>query len=189
MRFRLINISLLLLFILSINLFSGEKDVRYLSAYINNTDNTRIILTNNLVFEADYNVTTISMTPVIIILDKYKNEGYLYLKKKRTNVTLMRKATKDLYVPAVGEKLTMYNVGELTKINNIEVEKGKISLANGDVWFSKSNGEKDKLKNWSENEEVIITKNGNSTRLTNVVTADFIAIKQNANLVSEKSIE
>ena len=187
MKSRLIQISLLLLIILSAEIFAGENQTRYLNGYINNVDDNLISLTNNLVLRADRHITSVSMTPVTIILSKDRNEGYLYLRNEKVNVTLMQRTSGGMWAPAMNDALTSYNVGDLYNIDNINLKNGVVILSNGDAWKTKLDEDKEELEKWSPNTEVLVINNGNTIKIKNVITSESINVIKKTDLASDKS--
>lgn len=183
---------LLLLIFASSNLHASENNIRYLAGFIKDVDNHLITFTNNLVWRVDRNVTAVSMQPVVIILDDDRNEGYLYIKNEKVSVTLMQKSNtmgNDLYMPALYDGLSVYNTGQLKDITSINIAKQSITLDAEEVYYLKSDEDKETLSKWNENIDVIVTKNGNSTRITNVVTADYISVTNKPSLATDRKAE
>lgn len=183
---------LLLLIFASSNLHASENNIRYLTGFIKDVDNNLITFTNNLVWRVDRNVTAVSMQPVVIILDDDRNEGYLYIKNEKVSVTLMQKSNNignDLYMPALYDGLSVYNTGQLKDITSINIAKQSITLDAEEVYYLKSDEDKETLSKWNENIDVIVTKNGNSTRITNVVTADYISVTNKPSLATDRKAE
>lgn len=183
---------LLLLIFASSNPHASENNIRYLTGFIKDVNNNLITFTNNLVWRADRNVTAVSMQPVVIILEDDRNEGYLYIKNEKVNVTLMQKSNttgNNSYMPALYDGLSVYNIGQLKDITAINITESSITLDADDVYYLKSDEDKETLSKWNENIDVIVTKNGNSTRITNVVTADYINVTSKPSLATDKKAE
>ena len=92
MKNKLLSSLLFILLFLFINPISAEKkEVRFITGYINSVENNLITLTNDLLFRADEHVTAISMTPVVFVLEKDYPEGFVYIKDRKIDVTLMKR--------------------------------------------------------------------------------------------------
>ena len=183
---------LLLLIFASLNLYASENNIRYLTGFIKEVDNNLITFTNNLVWQADRNVTAVSMQPVVIILEDDRNEGYLYIKNERVNVTLMQKSNttgNNSYMPALYDGLSVYNTGQLKDITSINITKSSITLDANDVYYVNSDEDKETLSKWNENIDVVLTKNGTSIRITNVVTAEYINVTTTPNFATDNKAE
>ncbi|HET54442.1 MAG TPA: hypothetical protein ENN33_04420 [Ignavibacteria bacterium] len=181
MKTRVIINSILFVFCLSLfNLTAAEKEVRYLTGFINEIDGNLILLTNNLAWRTDRHVTAMSMQPIIIVLEKDRNEGFLYIKNEKVNVTLMQNASavgkNKLYVPALNEKLNVYNIGTLVEVEKTNSEKGTIKLSNGQSFKVKTKEDKEELSKWSPGTEVIVSKSNNNIRITNIITTMYVGV-------------
>jgi len=179
MKTRVIINSILFVFCLSLfNLTAAEKEVRYLTGFINEIDGNLILLTNNLAWRTDRHVTAISMQPILIVLEEDRNEGFLYTKNEKVNVTLMQNASavgkNKLYVPALNEKLNVYNIGTLVEVEKTNSEKGTIKLRNGQSFKVKTDEDKEELRKWSPGTEVIVSKSNNNIRITNIITTMYV---------------
>lgn len=179
MKTRVIINSILFVFCLSLfNLTAAEKEVRYLTGFVNEIDGNLILLTNNLAWRTDRHVTAVSMQPILIVLEEDRNEGFLYIKNEKVNVTLMQNASavgkNKLYVPALNEKLNVYNIGTLVEVEKTNSEKGTIKLRNGQSFKVKTDEDKEELRKWSPGTEVIVSKSNNNIRITNIITTMYV---------------
>lgn len=193
MKYKHVIISLLLILLSTSTIYSGENEIRYLTGYIKNVDDNLLTLANNFVWRADRHVNAMSMTPIVIVLQKDRNEGYLYINGKRVNVTLMQSTDnfggKQLYTPALNDKLNTYNIGELTEIKRIDKQNGALHLTNGTTWNTKTDDDKSVINNWNEDAEVIVTKNTNTIIVTNVITADHASVQKADKSNTDKSAD
>lgn len=181
MKTKVIINSILFLFCLSLfNLNVTAKEVKYLTGFINEVDGNLILLTNNLAWRTDRHVTAVSMQPILIVLEEDRNEGFVYIKNEKANVTLMQNTSvggkNKLYVPALNEKLNIYNIGTLVEIEKTNSEKGKIKLKNGQNFKAKTDEDKEELSKWSPGTEVIVSKSNNNIRITNIITTKYVSV-------------
>ncbi len=145
-----------LLLISTSSLFA--KDVRYISGHIKNVDDNLITLTNNLAFRANQHVTAISMTPAVFVLEEDRPEGFVYIKGRKIDVTLMKKSGGQFVVPASTQDYFDYTQGTLHQINALSKEGAMIELSNNQKWFLTDKTENGMIKNWDVGDWVIITK-------------------------------
>lgn len=181
MKNKLLSSLLFILLFLFINPISAEKkEVRFITGYINSVENNLITLTNDLLFRADEHVTAISMTPVVFVLEKDYPEGFVYIKDRKIDVTLMKRSNSSFAVPASPQDLEIFNIGNLEQLKTLSSQSGKIDLANGDTWFLSDAEDKQMLKNWKEDDWVIVYKpvNSKTNRLINTRTTDQVKISK-----------
>ncbi len=178
---RLTTIILTLILFASFSLLSAEnKNVRYIKGYINNIDGNIITLTNNLAFRANEHVTSISMTPAVFVLDENRPEGFVYIKNRKIDVTLMKKSGSKFMVPASNQDLEVFTVGKLFTLKAISKNATSVELENGDKWFLTDKDESKMIKDWKEGDKVIIYKpqHSNSERIINTRTTDHTKISK-----------
>lgn len=192
MKTKVIINSILFLFCLSLfNLNATAKEVRYLTGFINEVDGNLILLTNNLAWRTDRHVTAVSMQPIIIVLEEDRNEGFVYIKNEKVNVTLMQNTAavgkNKLYVPALNEKLNVYSIGTLVEVDKANSEKGTIKLKNGQNYKVKTDEDKEELSNWSPGTEVIVSKSNNNIRITNIITTNYVSVVSETTTESVKT--
>lgn len=157
MKRNLFSLALITLLLISASsLFA--KDVRYISGHIKNVDDNLITLTNNLAFKANQHVTAISMTPAVFVLEKDRPEGFVYIKGRKIDVTLMKKSGGQFVVPASTQDYFNYTQGTLHQINSLSEKGAMIELDNNHKWFLTDKNENGMIKNWEVGDWVIITK-------------------------------
>ena len=76
--------------------------------------------------------------------------------------------------------MEIFNEGNLEQLITLSSQSGKIDLANGDTWFLNDAEDKQMLKNWKEDDWVIVYKpvNSKTNRLINTRTTDQIKISK-----------
>lgn len=175
-------LSLLSLFMFASFSLSSAKDknIRYITGYIQNVDNNLIILSNNLAFRTDQHITAISMMPAVFILEYNRPEGFVYIKDKKIDVTLMKKSGGKFLLPASKEDLDIYKEGKLDEIRGLSKNNLAVELNDSGEWFLTDKSEADDLNNWQTGDFVIIAeqKSSGSKRLINTRTSDKIKVSQ-----------
>lgn len=181
MNSKIISKIVFLLVLLSVsNVFAEENDVKFITGYIQDVNDNKITLSNNMVFRANEHVTAISMTPVVFVLGKNSPDGFVYIKNRKVDVTLMKKSGSRVFMPAAKQDLVMYSDGQLFEVTSFSLNNGKISLKNGDNWFLTEADAREQLKNWQEADFVIIYKSSGSEsmQLINARTTDQVKISK-----------
>lgn len=179
MKSKIIIAMFTLLLFASFTLTSAEeKRVRYITGYISNVDDNLITLTNNLAFRADEHVTAISMTPAVFILGVDRPEGFVYIKNRKVNVTLMKRAGGQFMVPATQQDLDVFNTGRLSEIKSVLEDGSAIELANDEKWILSDKDDKEMIGDWKEGDSVVIYNSANSEtdRIINARTTDQASV-------------
>jgi len=148
-------LSVLLLTISSSSL-AQNNEIRYITGHIENVNNNLILLSSNLAFRANENVTAVNMTPVTFVLECNRPEGFVYIKNKKVDVVLMKKNGGKFVAPASKQDLTMYNEGKLFQIKNIANSTAMVTLSDNTKLYFSDESEKDYINKWEIGDWVIV---------------------------------
>jgi hypothetical protein len=178
-------LSILLLSIVS-SLSAKDKNIRYITGYISNVDDNNIVLTNNLIFRANGHVTAVSMTPVIIVLEYDRPEGFVFIKNKKVDVVLMKNSGSGFLVPAMKEDISIYNEGILHQIKELEPGKSMVILSDNTKLFLTDKSEKEEINKWENGDWVIFPDlpASSSPLIINTRTNDKVKISKSLNTQS-----
>lgn len=174
-------LSILLLAIFSSSIAQNQDNkVRYITGYIENVNNNMIILSGGLAFRANEHVTAVNLTPATFVLEYNRPEGFVYIKNKKVEVTLMKKSGGKFVVPAAKEDLLMYNEGQLYQVKELSKNTAMVTLSNNLKLYFSDESEKDDINNW-ENGDWVITPDlpsSSSSQLINTRTNDRVKVSE-----------
>lgn len=173
----------ILLFSLIISLSANDKNIRYITGYISNVDGNKIVLANNLIFRANEHVTAVSMTPVVIVLEYDRPEGFVYLKNRKVDVVLMKNSGGGFLVPAMKADISIYNEGTLHQIKELVPGKSMVILSDNTKLFLTDKSEKEKINEWETGDWVILldVPASSSPLIINTRTKDKVKVSKKLN--------
>lgn len=184
-KFILILLSIFL-FTLMTSLSANDKNIRYITGYISNVDGNKIVLNNNLIFRANEHVTAVSMTPVTIVLEYDRPEGFVYLKNRKVDVVLMKNSGGGFLVPAMKADISIYNEGTLHQIKELVPGKKTIILSDNTKLFLTDKSEKEEINKWETGDWVILPDlpASSSPLIINTRTNDKVKVSKELNAQS-----